>query len=280
MRERPGRRAGRSMWTLTVLLAVLLGWVVTASAAEAPLVLATTEDLADSGLLNVLIPRFEQVAGLTVRTRALAVAEVFALGRRGEADCLLADSPADGEAFMSAGHGGRRRTVMAGRLAVVGPADDPAKIKGLGPARAFAAVARSGSPFVSKGDRSGIHQRELEIWQRANVTPAGPWYIEAPAGAGNALRLAAGKRGYALIELRRSLALGPGTPLSVLLDGFKVLESPYSLIEVNQARHPRVNAGGAKAFGDFLQSPEARALIDAFGRDRYGQPVFVPDPGS
>lgn len=265
---------------LTVLLVVLLCGIVTARAAEAPLVLATTQDLVDSGLLGVLIPRFEQLAGLTVRRKAVAVPEVFALGRRGEADCLLADSPADQDAFMSAGHGSRLRTVMANRLVIVGPADDPAKIKGLGPARAFEAIARSGSTFVSKGDRSGVHQRELSIWQRANVAPPGPWYLEAPLGSANTLQIAAGKRGYALIELRSYLALGPGTSLSVLLEGFKVLESPYSLIEVNQARHPGINAGAARAFGDFLRSPEARALIDAFGRNRYGQPLFIPDPGS
>lgn len=275
----PVRRSGP-----LALLALVLTTISTAQAAERPLIVATTASVKDSGLLDLLIPRFERLAGLSVKVVAAQPAGLFTLGKRGEADVLLVDSPPDGqgqlEQFVAAGQAGRVRAVMQSPLLVVGPSRDPAKIRGVGPAKAFAAIAKARAPFVSRGDRSGLHEVELEIWRRADITPRpSPWYREARKNMASALRLASDTKAYALTDRSAYLRLRDALALTVFVQGFKILQISYNLIEVNPASHPGVRAKEAQAFTNFMVSAEAQELIRTFGADKYGEPLFVPDAG-
>jgi len=272
-----------------ILVLVVSAWPTgpdsAVGAAERPLIVATTASVRDSGLLDLLVPRFERQAGLSVKVIAAQPGGLFALGRRGEADVLLVDSPSEGqgelERFVAAGHAGRVRAVMQSLLLVVGPPQDSAKVRGLGPAKAFAAIAKARAPFVSRGDRSAVHEVELEIWQRADVAPrSSSRYREARKEMGQTLRLASDTKAYALTDKGTYLRLRDALALTVLVQGFKVLQTSHSLVEVNPAGHPRVRVKEAQAFGDFMVSTETQELIRIFGADKYGEPLFVPDAES
>lgn len=275
---------------LPALIPVLLALVVAGPAgtgapawgAERPLTVAVTASVRDSGLLTALIPRFERQAGLTVKLVTSSPDGLLAMGRRGDADALLVESPPEDlgplEQLGAAGRTARVRSVMLSRLLIVGPPRDPAKIRGLGPGKAFAAIAKARAPFLSRGDRSAVHQVELEIWERADVAPKS-WsrYREARKDMGPTLRLASDTKAYALTDQSTYLRLRDALALTALVQGFKVMQTSYSLVEVNPAGHPRVRAKEAQAFGDFMVSTETQELIRTFGTDRYGQPLFLPD---
>jgi tungstate transport system substrate-binding protein len=239
------------------------------------LTLATTTSTQDSGLLDVLVPRFRERSGIEVKVVAVGTGQALELGRRGDADVLLVHDPAAEQRFMDDGFGADRREVMHNDFVLVGPADDPAGVKGQASvAEAFARIARRGSPFVSRGDESGTHQKEKAVWHEAGVEPHGDWYLRAGAGMGQVLRLASEKRAYTLSDRGTFLALRQGLDLAVLAEGDPLLVNPYHVIVVNPAKHPHVHQREAQRFADFLLSPEGRGLIADFGKDRYGQPLF------
>jgi len=249
-----------------------------AQPAKRSLILATTTSTQDSGLLDVLIPLFEKQHGYVVKPIAVGTGEALALGARGEADVLLVHAPEAEARFVADGYGINRRAVMHNDFILVGPPQDPAGLKGRqGVLEAFTHLAHTQTTFVSRGDRSGTHTLELRLWQQAGVTPKGAWYLEAGQGMGATLRIASEKKGYTLTDRGTYLALQKTLSLTPVVEGDKALANFYSVIEVNPARHQRVNDQGARNFARFLVSSEVQQLIQTFGVDRFGQPLFYPD---
>jgi tungstate transport system substrate-binding protein len=247
----------------------------TSSRPDESLTLATTTSTQDSGLLDVLVPMFEKQSGVKVKVVAVGTGQALQLGRRGDADVLLVHDPAAEEQFVTEGYGVERREVMHNDFVLVGPKDDPAKIKGEKTvAEAFARIAGKRSHFVSRGDESGTHQKEKQVWRQANTEPQGDWYVRAGAGMGHVLRMADQKRAYTLSDRATFLAQRQGIDLDILFQGDPSLLNRYSVIVVSPEKHAHVHHQAARKFSDFLLSPEGQQAIADFGKDRYGQPLF------
>jgi tungstate transport system substrate-binding protein len=169
---------------------------------------------------------------------------------------------------------------MYNDFVVIGPDDDPAKIRGeKSVLAAFKKIAAAGSRFVSRGDKSGTHVLEQSLWQDARVTPSGPWYIESGQGMGATLGIADDRRAYTLTDRATLLAFGKRVRLPIMVEGDRPLLNVYSVMEVNPANGPRVNVAGGKAFAEFMLAPQTQAVIKTFGVDKYGQALFVPIAG-
>jgi len=261
-----------------LLPALLALAAVGCSGRPAPtLTLATTTSTQDSGLLDVLVPRFRERTGIEVKVVAVGTGQALELGRRGDADVLLVHDPAAERRFVEEGFGVDRRPVMYNDFVLVGPPADPAGVKGLASiTEAFTRIAQKEVPFVSRGDESGTHVKEKAVWKKANVEPKGGWYVRAGAGMGQVLRMASEKRAYTLSDRGTFLALRGGLELAVLAEGDPLLVNQYSVIRVNPEKHPHVRQEAAQRFADFLLGPEAQRLIAEFGKDRYGEPLFFP----
>ena len=241
------------------------------------LILATTTSTQDSGMLDELIPAFEEESGAKVKTIAVGSGEAIELGERGEADVLLVHSPDAEQELMDTGKAGDRRLVMHNDFVVVGPPDDPAGVAGMAPAEAFAAIAESEQTFISRGDDSGTHSAELGFWEEAGVQPGGSWYAETGQGMGATLRVADERGGYTLAD-RGTYLTQPGE-LEVLVEDDPELLNIYHVIDMTEEAGDRVNAGGAREFAEWIVAAEAQETIGAFGRDEFGEPLFVPDAG-
>ena len=251
-----------------------------AAAQSTTLILSTTTSTQDSGLLDALVPLFERKTGYSVKTLSVGTGQTLALAARGEADVALVHAPALEKKYLSEGKLQNRRLVMYNDFVVVGPVEDPARIKGLPKAaEAMKRIAESQSRFVSRGDKSGTNLLELALWTQAGVEPRGAWYIESGQGMGQALGIANDRRAYTLTDRGTYLALAKRVELPILVEGDKALLNIYSVMEVNPANGPRVNVAGGKAFADFMLSPETQGAIRTFGVDRYGQPLFIPIAG-
>ncbi|TAL39965.1 MAG: tungsten ABC transporter substrate-binding protein [Spirochaetes bacterium] len=243
------------------------------------LILATTTSTQDSGLLDVLIPDFEKKAGLKVKTIAVGSGQAMAMGERGEADVLLVHSPDAEKKFMDAGFGSARRKVMYNDFIIVGPADDPAKIKGEKTSvDALKKLAAAGAIFMSRGDKSGTHAKELKLWKDGKIDPEKQkWYQSTGLGMGETLKVASEKKGYTLADRGTYLALKKNLGLDILVEGDEALKNVYHVVEVNAQKFPKVNKDGAKAFADFILSKEVQAVIGKFGVEKFGSPLFFPD---
>ena len=271
----------RSIAGLWLLLAALLTCPTGAALAQSSVViLSTTTSTQDSGLLDVLVPMFEKQSGLSVKTISVGTGQALALAARGEADVTLAHAPGVEKTYVEDGKMSNRRLVMYNDFVLIGPADDPAKIKGLPSAvDAFKRIAESRSRFVSRGDKSGTHVLEQGLWKQAGIEPRGAWYIESGQGMGQTLGIANDRRAYTLTDRGTYLAFQKRVDLPILVEKDRPLLNIYSVMEVNPANGPRVNVAGGKAFAEFMLAPDTQAVIKAFGVDKYGQPLFVPVAG-
>ncbi len=242
------------------------------------LILATTTSTQDSGLLDVLVPTFEQQTGYLVKTISVGTGQALALGERGEADVLLVHAPESERRWMAAGHGVDRLLVMYNDFIVVGPPDDPAGLAGATSAvEVMQKIATSGAPFISRGDNSGTNQLELQLWRAIGLDPRGqPWYQEAGQGMGQTLTIANDKQAYTLSDRGTYLARRQGLELRISAEGYQSFLNVYHVMTVNPENGPRINAEGARAFAYFLVTPNVQALIGEFGLDRFGQPLFFP----
>jgi tungstate transport system substrate-binding protein len=250
-------------------------------------ILVVTTTVRDTGLADAILPVVEQVSGFHVTMVSGGSGEALQMGRRGDADVIVAHSPSDEEAFMRDGFGTRRRRLMTNEFVVVGPPSDPARVAGAKDVgSAFASIAAAHSPFVSRGDRSGTHIKELAIWQSIDQKPEGPWYLSVGVGQGDALRLAMEKGAYMLVDrstylVQRSTMSKPGAnssnePLKILYEGGEILTNVYSVIEVRQPPGRQDRARRAAAIADALMGPRVQDAIAAFGVDRFGAPLFRP----
>lgn len=243
-------------------------------------ILSTTTSTQDSGLLDVLVPMFEKKSGLTVKTISVGTGQALALAARGEADVTLAHAPSVEKKYVEEGKMSNRRLVMYNDFVIIGPPDDPATIRGVPKAvEALRRIAESQSRFVSRGDKSGTHVLEQGLWKQAGVEPKGAWYIESGQGMGQTLGIANDRRAYTLTDRGTYLALQKRVDLPILVEKDRPLLNIYSVMEVNPANGPRVNAVGGKAFAEFILAPDTQAVIKTFGVDKYGQPLFVPIAG-
>ncbi|HEX4846354.1 MAG TPA: substrate-binding domain-containing protein [Geothrix sp.] len=267
-------------WGLALSLALSAAAAPAAPPRGKAVILATTTSTQDSGLLDELIPRFEKQTGYSVKTIAVGSGQAIAMGRRGEADVLLVHSPEAEKALVAEGSGLNRRIVMHNHFILLGPAADPAGIRGKAAGPALQAIASAGAVFMSRGDNSGTHAQEKKLWAAAGLRPEGSiWYQQTGLGMGQTLTIAAEKRAYTLSDRGTYLALRKRLGLEVLSEGDAALLNVYHVIEVNPARFSKVNAPGARAFADFLVSKDVQTLIKKYGISTHGAPLFFPDAG-
>jgi tungstate transport system substrate-binding protein len=252
----------------------------TASTAPGPtnriLILATATSAQDSGLLDVLVPLFEQQTGYRVKTIAVGTGAALRMAREGNADVLLVHAPSAEEELMKQGWGRDRFPVMCNDFVVVGPAADPAGIRGMPTAvEAFRRIAAAGAFFVSRGDDSGTHQTERQVWAMASIAPEREnWYLESGQGMGATLAIASEKNAYTLTDRSTYIVSRRNLRLEILVEGDPLLVNIYHVITVNPEKWPGVNYEGALAFAQFLIHPTTQQLIGQFGADRFGQPLF------
>lgn len=245
------------------------------------IILTTTTSTQDSGLLDFLIPIFEKKTGYFVKTIAVGSGQAMAMGKKGESDVMLVHSPAAEIKMVEEGLAVNRRLVMHNDFIIVGPADDPVKIKGMKvSANALKTIAQGNALFISRGDNSGTHAKEKALWKQAGINPEGQkWYQEAGLGMGQTLSIASEKKGYTLADRGTYLALKKNVALDILVEGDAILLNIYHVMEVPVDKWPKVNAAGARAFADFMVSKEVQDIIKTFGVDKFGSPLFFPDAG-
>ena len=245
------------------------------------LILATTTSTQDSGLLDVLVPMFQEQTGYTVQTVAVGTGAALAMGQEGNADVLLVHAPASELPLMESGDCKDRMLIMHNDFVIVGPAADPAGIKGNAiTADAFALVAESESTFISRGDDSGTNKKELSIWTDTDYDPNADkpaWYVESGQGMGATLTIASEKEAYTLTDRATYLANKENLDLEILVEGDAVLLNVYHVMTVNPEKWPDTNYDGALAFANFMTDPTTQKVIGEFGVDKFGQPLFFPD---
>ena len=264
--------------TFAALLLLVLG---VACGSGNDVILATTTSTHDSGLLDVLVPAFEEETDYNVKIIAVGTGQALEMGRRGDADVLLVHAPSAEEEFVAEGHGVNRLLVMHNDFIIVGPEDDPAGVAATADAlAAMRAIAQAEADFISRGDDSGTHKLELSLWEELGRDPVGEgWYAEAGQGMGATLQIANQREAYTISDRATYLALLDVLDLQVLGEGDPRLLNIYHVMQVNPDRFDAVNEAGARAFAEFLVSDEAQAIILEFGVEKFGQPLFVPDAG-
>jgi len=243
------------------------------------LLLVSTTSTQDSGLLDALLPAFEARSGYQVRLVATGSGQALKIGEQGNADVILLHSPEAEKEFVASGFGIDRRLVMHNDFVLVGPPFDPASVRSQPTlVSAFNAIFFSALTFVSRGDQSGTHVKELAIWKNAGLDPHGQaWYIETGQGQGNTLSIASEKDGYALVDRGTFLAYKSNLNLEILYEGDPFLLNVYHVLTVNPEKWPNVNFEGARAFEDFVTSSDGQQIIAEFGVKEYGWPLFFPD---
>jgi tungstate transport system substrate-binding protein len=263
---------------LLIALAALCGLAAPAGAGERFILLASTTSTENSGLFGHILPLFTARTGIEVRVVARGTGQAIKLAERGDADLLLVHHRPSEDRFVAAGHGVARHDVMYNDFVLLGPADDPAAIAGLGDAAAaLARIARARAPFLSRGDDSGTHKKELDLWRAAGVEAAAAgagWYRETGAGMGATLNTASALGAYLLADRATWLSFRNKGGLAVLAEGDPRLFNPYGVILVNPARHPHVKAAEGQALIDWLLSGEGRAAIAGFQVG--GRQLFFP----
>jgi tungstate transport system substrate-binding protein len=266
---------------IVVALAGLLALATTGCGGGKQIILATTTSTQDSGLLDVLVPKFKEETGYNVKVIAVGSGEALAMADRGDADAVLAHAPSSEQALVDKGSVVNRQLVMHNDFVIVGPADDPAGIRGMASAvEALTTIANQKAPFISRGDNSGTDQLEKSLWKKANLSPQGQdWYEESGQGMGATLQITNQRGAYTISDRGTYLAQSSNLDLKVLVEGDPVLLNIYHVMQVNPERFSRVNAEGGKAFVDFMVSADTQKIIGDFGVDRFGQPLFFPDAG-
>ncbi|MFO1273231.1 MAG: substrate-binding domain-containing protein [Rubrivivax sp.] len=256
-------------------LALLASVSLTAFAQDKTIVMASTTSTEQSGLFAHLLPRFKQASGIDIKVVAVGTGQALDIGRRGDADVLFVHDTAAEEKFVAEGFAKARRDVMYNDFVLVGPADDPAKVKGKDIAEALKKIAAAGAPFVSRGDKSGTHAAELRLWKIAGLDPAAQppaGYKACGCGMGPALNIGSSTGGYVLADRGTWLAFKNRGPLVILVEGDKRLFNQYGVMVVNPEKHPHVKAALATAFADWVVSPAGQQAIADYKIE--GQQLF------
>ncbi|MEX1252874.1 MAG: substrate-binding domain-containing protein [Dehalococcoidia bacterium] len=271
----PGRVAVGLIAVVALLLAAGCG------GGGSELILATTTSTQDSGLLDVLVPSFEDGNDYNVKVIAVGSGQAIEMGERGDADVLLVHAPSAEEEFVDAGHGTNRQLVMHNDFIIVGPADDPAGVADAADATAaMQAIAAAAAPFVSRGDDSGTHTRELSVWEAAGIDPVGEsWYDESGQGMGATLQIAGQTAAYTISDRATYLSQQDNLDLELLFEDDPKLLNIYHVMQVNPDEFDDLNSEGAEAFVAFMIGDDAQQMIGEFGVEEFGEPLFVPDAG-
>jgi len=280
----------KSPWLImTLLLLLILSFTgctstPTEEASEqienSSIILATTTSTQDSGLLDELLPIFKEDTGIEAKVVAVGTGKALQMGVDGEADVLLVHAKASEEELVANGDGLERFNVMYNDFVVIGPESDPAAVSEKAPNNvvdAFKVICETQSTFVSRGDDSGTHKKELSVWKASDITPEGDWYISAGKGMGDVIQMANEMMGYTLSDRATYLAMSNSIEIIPLVEGDERLFNQYGVIAVNPEKNEMINAEGAQAFIDWILSEKAQELIGGFGIDQYGQPLFVPN---
>ena len=258
---------------LTVFL--LLSAVPGAAAEDDALRMAITTSTENSGLFGVIQPAFETAVGSKVHVIAVGTGKALQLGRRGDVDVVLVHAKQAEEAFVAAGYGVERHEVMYNDFVIVGPADDPAGVHGIQDAgKALAKIAAASAAFISRGDDSGTHKKELALWHESGVAPGGSWYRQVGQGMGKTLQIAGEIDAYTLVDRGTWLAYRANSPLELLVTGGVELRNPYGIIAVSSERYSQVKQDAAERLIDWFESDEAHALIAGYRVE--GEQLFYP----
>ena len=245
------------------------------------IILATTTSTQDSGLLDVLVPLFEAQSGYVVKTVAVGTGAALAMGQAGNADVLLVHAPAAEMVLVEAGDTADRFLVMHNDFVLVGPASDPAGIRGKATAaEALGIIAEDEATFVSRGDDSGTNKKELLLWTDTAYSPNDDkpaWYVESGQGMGDTLMIASEKEAYTMTDRATYLANQENLDLEILLEGDETLLNVYHVMTVNPEKWAAINYAGGLAFANFLINPATQDVIREFGVEKFGQPLFFPD---
>ena len=249
-----------------------------AADAAGDMILATTTSTQDSGLLDAILPSFEQSSDCVPKTVAVGSGKAMAMGESGDADVLLVHSPKAEEAFMAEGHGSSREPVMHNDFVLVGPPNDPAGIGAAADATAaMRLIAQQQAPFASRADDSGTHAKEMSLWEQAGIKPSGSWYVETGQGMGETLTIASQTQAYTLTDRGTFLATS-NLESKIAFEGSADLQNPYHVIVVDEGG--ATNVACADEFSRWIRSEPVQQTIADFGVEKYGQPLFFPDAPS
>jgi tungstate transport system substrate-binding protein len=265
-----------TFWTRFLAAGAVALTAITAQAQEKYITVASTTSTEQSGLFDHLLPRFTDKTGIEVRVVAQGTGQALKTGQSGDADVVFVHDPVAEKAFVEAGWGVERKPVMYNDFVLVGPATDPAGVKGSADiAAALKSIFQGKAPFASRGDESGTHKAELRLWKAAAIDPAGNWYRETGSGMGPTLNTASGMNAYTLSDRGTWLNFSNRGELEILVQGDKRLFNPYGVILVNPQKHPHVKAAEGQAFIDWLISEEGQAAIAGYKIG--GEQAFFPD---
>ncbi|MCH6267592.1 substrate-binding domain-containing protein [Neobacillus citreus] len=244
--------------------------------APTEMILATTTSTQDSGLLDVIIPMFEKENNVKVKTIAVGTGQALEMGTKGEADALLVHAPAAEKAVVDAGDAINYKRVMYNDFVLVGPKENPADVSGQDIKAAFKKIADTKGVFISRGDDSGTHKKELSIWQADTIKPEGEWYVSTGQGMGQTLQVAAEKKGYVLTDRATWLAQEKNLDtLKIVVEGGQDLMNIYHVMQVNPEKHNMVNSKDGEKFVKFMVDKKTQEVIENFGKKEYGQSLFI-----
>ncbi len=267
----------KKLISLTLAVALTFALFSLAQAQEQRLKVSSTTSTDNTGLFGALNPPFEKMFNCRVDVIAEGTGKALKTGEMGDCDVVFVHARQAEDKFIADGFGVNRRDVMYNDFIIVGPKKDPAKIKGSKvAAQALTKIAKAQAFFVSRGDDSGTHKKEKEIWAKTGLSPKGQWYAEAGQGMGAVLQMANEKSGYTLSDRGTYLAYKGKIDLEILCEGDPTLFNPYGIMAVNPARYPKVNYILAMAYIGWVTSPEGQKIIREFGKDKLGQPLFIP----
>jgi tungstate transport system substrate-binding protein len=257
----------------TLIIAIIFP---SAAMAEERLRMSTTTSTENSGLLKVLLPPFEKSCDCKVDVIAVGTGKALKLGEMGDVDVVFVHARNLEDKFVADGFGVNRKDVMYNDFIIIGPKDDPAGVRqSKDSADAFSRIASKNAIFISRGDESGTHQKEKEIWKSAGIAPKGGWYVEAGQGMGEVINMATERQGYTLADRGTCIAYKKKTDLVALFEGEKGLFNPYGVIAVNPKKHPHVKYDLAMKLIDFLTSKEGQGVIADFKVN--GEQLFFPN---
>jgi tungstate transport system substrate-binding protein len=263
--------------TMVLVIGFLCGLAISGHGADQRLVISSTTSTDNTGLFSALNPPFEKMFNCRVDVVAQGTGKALKTGERGDSDIVFVHSRPAEDKFVEQGFGVNRRDVMYNDFIIIGPKEDPAGIKGTHDAvAALKKIATTKTDFVSRGDDSGTHKKEKSLWQKAGIKPQGQWYIEAGQGMGAVLQIANEKKAYTISDRGTYLAYRSKIDLHILTEGDPLLFNPYGIIAVNPAKHPHVNYVLAMAYIGWVTSPEGQGIIREFGKDKFGQALFIP----
>ncbi len=264
-----------------ILPILLAGMLFALPALAADIRLSSTIGPIDAGIVPLLAQKYEEKTGTKVVFEGAGTGATLKKAQTGDFDLVMVHARKLEDAFVKDGYGVDRRDVMYNDFVILGPAEDPAKIKGQkNAAEALKIIAAAKAPFVTRGDMSGTHVKEMEVWEKAGLKPEGDWYMlfaEGSKGNKATTLYANEKNAYTLMDRATWLTLKNDIKLVPLVEGDEILLNYIAVIAVNPEKFPKVNAAGAKAFMDWLTGPEAQGIIKTFGMDKYGQPLFFPN---